>query len=195
MMNEVQYSKVDEDIEFREALTEVSEVLKYTDEDVVNQIPKSFIRFIEENKDKDYAFNIDENKTLENQNLKQSTREIIALIYRSYIATPEEKEEFKIKDREEQRRIEEEKAKKYDPNNIFKNDNNLSESNSNVNSKENNTINSPKDSDSIFDHDKDEINKEQGNNLNTSLVVQDESFIGKIIYKIKNIIRNLFKKK
>ena len=80
--------------EYCQALTEVSEILKYTKKKVVDKISHQFLEYIEKNKDKEYKITLEENKKLLEQNIKPETKEIIALIYIDYICNPEEREKI-----------------------------------------------------------------------------------------------------
>lgn len=96
------------ELKYRNAFKEVDEILKYTDIDLVNKIPKKFISFLKENMNNDYEFYVQEGLSLNKQNLSEEASSIFALIYREYWATEEEKEEFRKKD-EEERKLNEEK--------------------------------------------------------------------------------------
>ena len=56
----------------------------------------------------DYKFNVQEGLCLNKQNISEEANNILALIYRDYWATEEEKQEFRKKD-EEERKLNEEK--------------------------------------------------------------------------------------
>ena len=75
----------------------------------------------EKKMDKDYVFNIDINKSFEEQNLLEETKDIFAVIFRDYWATPYQRERIKAKEKYDRQKIEEEKANKYNPDDIFKN--------------------------------------------------------------------------
>ena len=98
------------ELRYRNAFKEVDEILKYTDIDLVNKIPKKFINFLRENMNNNYEFNVQEGLHLNKQKLSEEANNILALIYRDYWATEEEKEEFRKKD-EEERKLNEEKLK------------------------------------------------------------------------------------
>ena len=110
----------DIDEEYKIAFSEVDDILYFSGEDIVSQIPSSFIRFIKENKDENYISNINPYLSFDEQEISDKARAIIALIYRSYIASSEEKDEFKKDDKAEFERIEKEKKEKYNPDQIFK---------------------------------------------------------------------------
>ena len=113
--------------ELEEAFAEVEQVIKLMPVELSVRIPIKLRKSISENKAKDYEVNIKE--PLEEQELKQETIVILGLLYRDFIASPEEREQLQLEDDEEIKRIEEEMQKKYDINEVFE----KRKSNSNVN--------------------------------------------------------------
>lgn len=81
------------------ALTEVDEILNFTDTELVNKIPIAFRKFIERNKNKDYKPNITPGIPISEQVIKKETQAILSLIFRSYWATEEEKKELEKNDK------------------------------------------------------------------------------------------------
>ena len=57
--------------EYREAFTEVNEILKYFNKDLLKKIPKEFIENIKENMSTTYKVIYDNTKSLNEQNIKQ----------------------------------------------------------------------------------------------------------------------------
>ena len=106
---------------YHKAYKEVIEILKYVPQESVNKIPKTMLETFEKKMDKDYVFNIDINKSFEEQNLLEETKDIFAVIFRDYWATPYQRERIKAKEKYDRQKIEEEKANKYNPDDIFKN--------------------------------------------------------------------------
>lgn len=106
--------------EYSEALAEISYILKHTDKVLVQKIPNKFLKHIEENKDKNYIVKIDENVPLEEQKLKEKTKNLMALIYRNYFCTEEEKKQYDNLITENQKRYDEELRQKYNYDNLFK---------------------------------------------------------------------------
>lgn len=102
---------------YREAFTEVNEILKYLSEDLLNKIPKEFIDNIKENMSTSYVLKYDNTKGINEQNLKQETRAILSVIYRDYICDEEIKKEIIQKDRKEW--FESEKKKQYGDIEVF----------------------------------------------------------------------------
>ena len=86
---------------YREAFTEVNEILKYLSEDLLKKIPKEFIDNIKENMSTSYILKYDNTKGINEQNLKQETRAILSVIYRDYICDENIKKEIIQKDRKE----------------------------------------------------------------------------------------------
>ena len=102
---------------YEEAFAEVDEILKMMPIDLLSKIPSKFRQVISENKSNDYIVNIKE--PLEEEQLKEETIVILGLIYRDFLASPEEREELQLRDAEELKRIEQEMQEKYDMQNIF----------------------------------------------------------------------------
>lgn len=103
---------------YEEAFVEVDEILKIMPIDLLSKIPMQFRQVISTNKAKDYKIRIEE--PLEEKNLKKETIIILGLIYRDFLASPEEREELQLKDAEELKRIEQEMQEQYDVDNVFK---------------------------------------------------------------------------
>ena len=104
---------------YHKAYKEVIEILKYVPQESVNKIPKTMLETFEKKMDKDYVFNVDINKSFEEQNLLEETKDIFAVIFRDYWATPYQRERIKAKENYDRQKIEEEKANKYNPDDIF----------------------------------------------------------------------------
>ena len=86
-----------------------------------SQIPVSFLNFIKQNKKENHINNINPYLKIEEQNISEEVKAIMALIYRSYIASEEEKKEYQRKDKADLEKLEEEKRQKYSADNLFKN--------------------------------------------------------------------------
>lgn len=103
---------------YQEAFAEVDEIFKIMPIDLLSKIPAQFRQMILENKADNYTIEIKE--PLDEKILKKETVVILGLIYRDFLASPEEKEELQLKDAEELKKIEEEMQKQYDMDNLFK---------------------------------------------------------------------------
>ena len=102
---------------YEEAFAEVDEILKIMPIDLLSKIPAQFRDVISKNKAKNYKVEIHE--PLEEERLKEETIVILGLIYRDFLASPEEREELQKSDAEELKRIQEEMQEQYDMENIF----------------------------------------------------------------------------
>ena len=106
--------------ELSEAAVEFNIILEYTSEELKNKIPKKFLDFLQSIQSKNYKFEYDKTKKLDEQKLKPKTRGLIALVYQDYICNEAEKEEYIQKSQKLIKQIEESKREKYNPNDIFK---------------------------------------------------------------------------
>lgn len=143
-------------VEYSQAAVEVLDILKHTNEEDVEKIPKKFIKFLEENSSKTYNPNLDHTKSIKEMGLKQKTHDILGVIYLKYWANEEEKEKFKAKIKENEKMYQEELREKYNTDNLF-----------------NQRI-------------KEDFKPIEEMQLQ---IVQKETFIKKIINKIKNMFR------
>ena len=104
---------------FPKAYKEVIEILKHFPKRDINKIPQKLIDLLKRKIDNTYEFHVDMNKSLEEQDLLEETKDILANLYRDYFADEEEKANIKEKEKKEIEEIEEEKRRKY-PVDIFK---------------------------------------------------------------------------
>lgn len=110
-------------IRYANAYSEVLEILKYIPIEDYNKIPQSKIEVFEKNKNKEYKFVYNPNKTLEEQNVSEGGQAIIGLLFRDYWATDTQKEKIIEKQNYDRQVIEKQKSKGYNSNNIFKRNN------------------------------------------------------------------------
>ena len=99
------------------AFTEVYEILKVTPIELTSKIPTKFRKIIEENRDTEYRFQLEE--PFNEKDLKEETIIILGLIYRDFLSDPEEREDLQLKDTNAIKKIEEEMKQKYDMENVF----------------------------------------------------------------------------
>lgn len=118
-------------MEYANAYTEVLEILKCISEEDYNKIPNEKVKLFETNANKEYKFNYNSNLTLNEQNISKRAKAIIAILFRDYWATSEQKEKILAKQNFDRVKIEKDKYDQYDPNDIFKN--NTKENYDNVN--------------------------------------------------------------
>ena len=104
----------------KKAFSEVIEILNHTDKEIVGKIPQKFIEFLFENADKDYIPNINFYDENWEKFIQEDTQAILALLYRDYIVSEDEKIELLNEEQEERLKLEGEQREKYNPDNIFK---------------------------------------------------------------------------
>lgn len=121
-------------INLKDRLSELDVLLNYIDSEDWVKIPDNIIFYIKENKNKEYDWEYDETKSLEEQNLNKDTFSLLTFIMYKYIASEEEKKEINLLVNEST----EELKQKYDVNNIFKK--NTEEKQEISNSQENSSI-------------------------------------------------------
>ena len=109
-----------QDIIYSNALYQVSEILNYIDYDLKARIPKRFISYIELNKSEDYNWKIDTTLPLEKQELLQTTKEILAVLYRNYMCNNDERAKLDQILNQNEIQYQNELREKYNPDNLFK---------------------------------------------------------------------------
>lgn len=148
--------------EFCQSLKEVYEIIKLSDSEVRNKIPYKFKRFIYKNMDSTYDVKIDKNKSLtEQEGISETSRSILALIYRDFLVDSNQSEELKKKELKIATEVEEKKREKFDTRELFQKINIEEAYNQDINNK----------------------------NENMMLVKNEESLIKKILSKLKSLIR------
>ena len=85
-----------------------------------NKIPSKTIKAIELAKDKNYKFNYDKSKSLNEQTLLPETKSLLSVIYSDYLCSTEERKKWQEYDRFELQKQDEMKAKKYNSS-VFEN--------------------------------------------------------------------------
>ena len=156
-------------IEYANAYSEVLEILKYIPVEDYKKIPERKIELYKKNANKDYIFNYNPEKTLNEQNVSKIAKGIIAILFRDYWATEEQRETILAMQKVERINIEKIKRERYNPDNIFK----------------------PKNNNQNIGFDNIQNNMED---LNKNSLIEFEnkksiSIFKKIIDKIKNIIK------
>ena len=99
--------------EYSNAYTEVYEILKYIPKVDYEKLPKNMINLLKCNKNDNYVFRYDVNKTLTEQNVSKKAKTIIAIFFRDYWATSKQREIIKANEERDFKLLEEEKQKKY----------------------------------------------------------------------------------
>lgn len=107
--------------DYANACAEVVRILDYVPYKDYKKIPKDVILHYKKNASKSCDFEYDTSRSLDEQNVSKTAKTIIAILFRDYWATLEQKN--KILNYEKNETIKEEniKKEKYNSNDIFKN--------------------------------------------------------------------------
>ena len=109
-------------INTRQAYSEIDELLELITEEEKKQITKKLRDYFKEEKDKSYHKNINSDIPIKEQNLKEETLAIIALLNLQYWCKDEnEKEKLKTIYAENEKKYQNKLRKKYNHENIFNN--------------------------------------------------------------------------
>lgn len=119
-------------IEYREAIVEVLEILQYSDDCIIEKIPKKLIEFWQKNKSTTYKPNLDHNKSINEMDLKNKTKSIITMIYLNYLCDDEERSNINLRLKNNEEKYQQELMEKYNTDNIFKKHNQKLEVEENV---------------------------------------------------------------
>lgn len=144
-----------ENIEYSNSLYQISEILKYIAPNLKSRIPKKIISYFENNKSKDFNWQIDKTVPLEEQDLLTTTKEILTVLYKDYMCDDIERVKLDKTLNENEIKYQNELREKYKSDNIFRN-------------RQKNI----------------EVTNQEAENI-TSIVTYKESFLSKIISKIK----------
>ncbi len=104
-------------IEYKIAYSEVLEILKYISKEEFNKVPQDMLEMFKSNAINNNEFVYNPRKTLQEQNVSETARTIIAILFRDYWATENQKEKILKKQNYDREKIKEEM---YNTNNIFK---------------------------------------------------------------------------
>jgi len=107
--------------ERREAYVEVLEVLEHMDSKYKEKIPKKLIEFFINNSSKEYKFHLKDNTPLEEQNLKEITINVLAMLNLNYWCESEEhKKELLKKYYDNEMKYQEKVMEQYSADELFK---------------------------------------------------------------------------
>lgn len=106
--------------DYQNAFAEVSTILSYIEENEYNKIPKNVISVIEQNKNTDYEYEMNDELDIFSQPMLAETKAILYNFFRDYWATEEQRNKIKAFQNNKRHQIEEENRQKYNTD-IFKN--------------------------------------------------------------------------
>lgn len=107
------------EIEYANAYSEVLEVLNHMSKDNYDKIPKEMIEMFKDNFNKGYQFSYDLNKEFAEQEISKRGKLILAILFRDYWATTEQKEKIITRQKHEIQKLEQQKLEKYPIDNLF----------------------------------------------------------------------------
>lgn len=106
-------------IDLSESISETLDILNHIDKTYVNKIPKTFLEFLERNKDTNYISKLDHSNKLNEMDLKEKTKNILAIIYMNYWCNAQEKEKFVNLLNENEIQKQKDLRDRYNPDNLF----------------------------------------------------------------------------
>ena len=105
--------------EYLKAFSEVEQIIKFMPVTLQKKIPDRFKNIISTEKLRTYRPHIEE--PFEECNIMEETKIILALNYRDFLCSEQEKKEIKLKDSQKLLEYEKELREKYNTDNLFKN--------------------------------------------------------------------------
>ena len=105
--------------EYKVAITEVLYILKYLPKSLTSNIPTNFLNFFNSNLIPDYKPDFDLSKGLDNVKLKYKTKILLAIIYREYICSEQERLDYNKILTQNENEYQIKLKEKYNINNIF----------------------------------------------------------------------------
>lgn len=103
--------------EYKIAYAEILEILKHISKEEQDKIPDNMIEMFKTYASEDSNFVYNPRKTLQEQDVSETAISIIAILYRDYWATKEQKQKILNFQNEERENY---KSEKYDENDMFK---------------------------------------------------------------------------
>ena len=108
--------------EYKIAYSEILEILKHISKKEQEKVPSNMIEMFKANASENSNFAYNPKKTLQEQNVSEIAISIIAILYRDYWTTKEQRQKILNYQNREREKY---KAEKYDVNNIFKKKNEI----------------------------------------------------------------------
>ena len=108
---------------YRDSYQEVYVILEHLDYEDYKKIPQEILNAIDNNRNKDYQYELKDDFELTKQQMMPETKATLFNLYRDYFGTPEQKEIIIKFQKAERREIEKIKSEKYHNNFTFKSNN------------------------------------------------------------------------
>ena len=100
----------------KQAFSDLSIIIKMMPQDMQQKISTNFINLIEQHKDSNYISNINPNIPIKEQELSETTKVFLALIYRDYLCSDDKRKRLIIAENEKLQKLEAENRIKYEIN-------------------------------------------------------------------------------
>jgi len=96
---------------YSKAYVEVLEILKYIPKEDLENIPQDILQTLKKSANKNYIFKINKELPFEKQVLMEETKAILANFFRDYWATDFQREQIKLKEKQDEQELEKNKIK------------------------------------------------------------------------------------
>ena len=96
---------------YSKAYVEVLEILKYIPKEDLEKIPQDILQTLKKSANKNYIFKINKELPFEKQVLMEETKAILANFFRDYWATDFQREQIKLKEKQDEQELEKNKIK------------------------------------------------------------------------------------
>ena len=103
----------------KNVFSEVYTILGFLEEEEYKKIPEDVISVIEENRNQDYEYKMNDDADISKQSMLPETRALLFNIFRDYLSTEEQKQKIINYQEKEREKLELLKKQKYNSNNIF----------------------------------------------------------------------------
>ena len=162
--------------EYIQAYTEVNCLLNCFPQELIDKVPTNVLNMIKSKSEEKYKIQVDTQKRIDENNICKKTKDILAVLKYNYWSTEEEKEWLKNKFAEndetfQEKKIEKSEEPKFDYDSLFK------KKKSNIENKE-----------QIVEENVEKI-AENKVTENVTMTVHKDTWISKIINKIKSLFR------
>ena len=108
---------------YANAYKEVLVVLNNLIKEDYEKIPREYIKFLEDNCNKDYKFEYDQSKPFREQKILEDTKLFLFVLFEKFGASEKQKAIIKSFKADYNEKLEQKKREKYNPDCIFKNKN------------------------------------------------------------------------
>ena len=101
--------------------TEIGCLLKYFPNSFIEKLPNKLLEIISLRSDRKYLIDVDTDKSINEQNISDKTKKVLAVLTYNYWSSETEKRDIIEHLNENEKKYQEKLREKYNPDNIFKN--------------------------------------------------------------------------